>query len=113
MAVQIKGVTVSPNLVTVGQAVTVTVLAEEICWENLAQDFTTWGEVRRSFANWNKVKNYIYSIPNPTPTSDALYTTDNLALFDVDAVEVSVLGGGKSAYSGEIIDQFIGEVLDG
>ena len=41
MAVQIKGVTVSPNLVTVGQTVTVTVLAEEIDWGNLARDFTT------------------------------------------------------------------------
>lgn len=113
MAVQIKGVTVSPNLVTVGQTVTVTVLAEEIDWGNLARDFTTWGEVRRSFANWNRVQNYIYSIPNPTPTVNALYTADNNALFDVDAVEISISGGGKSAYSGEVIDHFIGEVLNG
>lgn len=90
MAVQIKDVTISPNNVTVGQLVTVTVSAIDACWEDLKNDFTTWGEVRRSFTNWNKVKNYIYSIPNPTPSANALYTSDGYALFDVNAVEICV-----------------------
>lgn len=113
MAVQITGVTITPSNVTIGQQVTVLVSAEEVCWENLRDDFTTWGEVRRSFTNWNKVMNYIYNKYDPTPTSNALYTIDNEPLFDVDAVEISMNGGGKSAYSGAIINQFVGEVLDG
>ena len=90
MAVQIRDVTVSPNNVTVGQSVTVTVLAIDVCWGDLKNDFTTWGEVRRRFANWNKVKNYIYSTSEPTPSANALYTSDGYALFDVDAVEICV-----------------------
>jgi hypothetical protein len=113
MAVRIKDVTVNPTNVTVGQRFTVTVLAEETTWESLHNDFIDWGEVRRSFTNWNKVLNYIYSKPNPTPTVDALYTSNGYALFDVDAVEISVVGGGQSAYDGDTINWFIREVLNG
>ena len=90
MAVEIKDVTISPNKVTTGQTFTVTILAIDACWEDLKKDFATWGEVRRRFTNWNKVKNYIYNTSDPTPSANALYTSDGYALFDVDAVEICV-----------------------
>lgn len=113
MAVLIKDVTVNPTDVIVGQQFTVTVLAEETTWESLHNDFLDWAEVRRSFTNWNKVLNYIYSKPNPTPSAEVLYTSDGYALFDVDAVEICVIGGGRSAYDANTINWFIGEVLNG
>lgn len=102
-----------PVAVNVGEQIIITVVTDEPNWEKLNNEFTDWGEVRRSFTNWNKVLNYIYSKPNPTPSSNALYTSDGFALFDVDAVEICISGGGQSAYDGDTINYFIGRVLNG
>ena len=113
MPIRIKSITITPQQTTVGQPVIITALAEDITWENLRNDFVTWGEVRRSFTNWDKVKNYIYSIPNPVPDADCLYCNDGSALFDVDAVQISIRGGNATTrYSGAEIDSFIGEVIN-
>lgn len=114
MPIRIRNVVITPNETTVGQLVSITVTAEDISWGNLQTDFTTWGEVRRSFTDWNHVKNYIYSIPNPTPDADCLYDSNGNALFDVDAVQISIRNGGATLkYTGDEVDQFIREVVDG
>lgn len=110
MAVRILNVSVTPNVVTVGQPISVVIAAEEIEWSNLKNDFTSWGEVKHSFTNWNKVLNYIYT--KPVVGVDCVYSSDNYALFDFDGKQVSLSGGYKSKYSAEEINNFIGEVLD-
>ena len=113
MPVRINEVTITPNLTTIGKPVTITVAAEDIIWNNVKNDFTTWGEVRRSFTNWDKVKNYVYSIPNPTVDNDAIYTNDGFALFDVDAVQISTNGGATLRYTADEVNSFLKEVIDG
>ena len=112
MPIRIHEVTVSPNVTTVGKPVIVTIVADDITWDSLTYDFNTWGDVRRSFANWDKVKNYIYSKPNPTVDSDAIWTADNFALFDVDGLQISTTNGGTIGYNADAVDLFVKEVLD-
>lgn len=110
MAVQIFGVTVTPNETTVGQPVRVIISAQEIDWSNLKADFSSWGEVKHSFTNWNRVKDYIYT--KPVVDVNCVYSSDNQALFDFDGKQISIYGGYTSQYSADVIDQFIGEVLN-
>lgn len=110
MAVRILGVSVTPNVVTVGQPISVVISAEEIDWNNLKTDFESWGEVKHSFTNWNKVLNYIYT--KPVVDADCVTSSDNYALFDFDCKQISISGGYKSKYSAEEINNFIGEVLN-
>lgn len=113
MSIRINSVSVTPTETTVGEPIVVVISAEEIEWGNLRADFTDWGEVRRSFTNWNMVKNYIYTKQNPTPDSNVVRSSDNFALFDVDANQISIKGGYTSAYSAETIRDFVGEVMNG
>lgn len=113
MPVLIKGINISPNTLNVGSEFTVTVLAEESTWNSVKTELQTWGDVRRSFTNWNRVKDFIYIIPNPMPDGDCVYSYDRFALFDVDAVQISINGGATLNYSAEDINQFIMEVKNG
>ena len=113
MSVLIKSVTISPNNLTVGQSFTVQVHAEEGTWNTLKNDLQSWGEVRRSFANWNKVKDFIYSIPSPMPDTNVVRTSDGYALFDVDATQISISGGATLQHDSSDIDYLLSEVLDG
>lgn len=110
MAVRILGVSVTPNVVTVGQPINVVVSAEETDWSNLKADFLSWGEVKHSFTNWNKVLNYVYT--KPVAGTDCVYSSDNHALFDFDGKQISITGSYTSKYSAEDINDFLGEVFD-
>ena len=112
MPVLIKGISITPNTLKVGELFTVQISAEESTWNNVKTELQSWGEVRRSFTNWNRVKDFIYTIPNPTVDGDAAYSSDGLALFDVDAKQVSISGGATLNYTAETIDQFVKEVKE-
>lgn len=110
MPVLIKAVTITPNTLNVGEQFQIKIKAEESTWNSVKTELQSWGEVRRSFASWTKVKDFIYNIPNPTPDSDVVYSSDGFALFDVDAKQVSITGGATLSYTAEEIDQFVREV---
>lgn len=112
MPILIKGINISPQSLKVGDSFTIIVNAEDTTWETINDTFQSWGEVRRSFQNWDKVKNFIYTIPNPTATKDCLYSSDGYAIFDVDAIQISISGGATSQYTAEQIDWFVREVLN-
>lgn len=57
MAVKISGVTVSPQTVTVGQTVTITVTAVDVTWDVIKNEFTDW-EAVSNLTNWKSVLNY-------------------------------------------------------
>lgn len=109
MAVRILGVSVTPNVVTVGQPISVVISAEETDWNSLKTDFESWGEVKYSFTNWNKVLNYIYT--KPVADANCVYTSDNHALFDNNGEQISLSGGYTSKYSAEEINNFLEEVF--
>lgn len=110
MAIKIKSVAITPSRLNVSEPFTITVAAEEATWGSLNNELQSWGEVRRSFTNWNKVKDFIYTIPNPTADSNCLYDSNGRALFDIDAVQISVTGSATLQHTGEEIDQFLREV---
>lgn len=113
MPVLIKAVTITPNTLNVGEQFQIRIKAEESTWNNVRTELQSWGEVRRSFTNWNRVKDFIYSIPNPTPDKDVVYSSDGFALFDADAKQVSITGGATLTHTAEEIDQFVKEVKNG
>lgn len=110
MAILIKSVTITPNELTAGHSFFISVNVDETKWENLRSELQSWGETRRSFKNWQAVKDFVYSIPDPEVDADCLYCADGNALFDVDAVQISVVGGGEIKYPADTIDTFIKEV---
>ena len=59
MPVLIKAVTITPNTLNVGELFTVQISAEEANWNSLRTELQGWGEVRRNFTNWDRVKNFI------------------------------------------------------
>ena len=59
MAVAIKGVSVTPNVTTVGQAITITITAEDVSWNTIKNDFRDWNEIKTTRSNWNAVTNYV------------------------------------------------------
>lgn len=109
MSIRISSISVTPNETTVGQPITVTIAANEIDWDSLSNDFTSWGEVKWSFENWNKVKNYIYSKP-VADNSNSLQSSDGFALLDWDGKQLSITGGYISNYSASTIRDFLREV---
>ena len=110
MPVIIEAVTITPNQLNVGEQYQVKIKAYESTWDSVRTELQSWGEVRRSFASWTKVKDFIYSIPNPTPDSDVMYSSDTFALFDVDANQISINGGATLTHTAEEVDQFVKEV---
>ena len=110
MPVRINEVTITPKLTTIGQPVTITVVAEDIIWNNLKSEFTNWNEVKENFTNWDKVKNYIYT--KPSVDTDIIYTSDGLALFDSNDVQISTIGGATIRYTSDEVDSFLKEVID-
>lgn len=113
MAVRIKSVTITPDELTVGQAFLVAVGAEEPTWNDLKNELASWAEVRRSFENWNKVRDFVYSIPKPDADTDCVYSKDGFALFDIDAVQISVTGGATLEHMADETDAFIEAVKNG
>lgn len=113
MPIRINAVTITPTVTTVGQPVVVVISAEDIMWNNLKADFTDWGEVRRKFKSWDKVKNYIYSNDEQVADANAVYSSDGHALFDIDGVQISIVGGYTLQHPASTVDWFMGEVLDG
>lgn len=113
MSIRINSVTITPTVTTVGQPVVFVISAEDITWNNLKDDFTDWGEVRRKFKTWDKVKNYIYSDTEPVADANCIYSSDGYALFDIDGAQISTVGGYTSKYPASTVDWFIGEVLNG
>lgn len=110
MSLFIREITISPNSLKTGESFYVSAKVEEVSWESVKTTFTSWGEVRRSFKDWEAVKNWVYTIPDPAVDTDAVYTSDNKALFDVDAVQLSIAGGATLNSTAEDIDTFVREV---
>lgn len=110
MSIRILSVAVTPNVVTVGQPISVTVSVDEVEWNNLKSDFSSWGEVKHSFANWNKVLNYIYT--KPVADANSVRSADDYDLFDFDGNQVSIQGGYTSKHSAETISNFLAEVFN-
>lgn len=110
MPVIIQAVTITPNTLNVGEQFQVQIKAYESTWDSVRTELQSWGEVRRSFASWTKVKDFIYSIPNPTPDGDVVFSSDDFALFDVDAKQISINGGATLTHTAEEVEQFVKEV---
>lgn len=110
MPVIIQAVTITPNTLKVGEQFQIKIKAEESTWNSVRTELQSWGEVRRSFTNWNRVKDFIYTIPNPTPDKDVVYSSDRFALFDADAKQVSITGGATLSHTAEEVEQFVKEV---
>lgn len=58
MAISVKSVTISPNVVTVGGSFTITITAEDVSWNTIKNDFQDWQEVKSTLTNWKAVQNY-------------------------------------------------------
>lgn len=58
MAVSIQNVTITPNVTTVGQTITIKVSAVDVTWGTIKTEFANWNEVK-ALTNWNSVKNHI------------------------------------------------------
>ena len=110
MSLFIREITISPNTLKTGESFYVSAKVEEITWESVKNTFQNWGEVRRSFADWEAVRDWIYSIPDPVVDADAVYTSDGKAIFDVDAVQISISGGATLTHTAEDLDTFVKEV---
>ena len=59
MAVLIESVSIAPNVVTLGQTITITVSAEDVSWGTIKQKFNSWETIKASVSNWKEVKNYV------------------------------------------------------
>lgn len=58
MAVKISEVKITPQEVTVGQTITITITAVDVSWEILKNDFTNWNEIKTELSNWKSVLNH-------------------------------------------------------
>ena len=58
MAVKISNVKVSPQEVTVGQSITITITAVDVSWDVIKNEFTNWNELKTELSNWRSVLNY-------------------------------------------------------
>ena len=113
MPITIKNVLITPNELNVGQAFFISVNVEESKWNDLKNELQSWGEVRRSFDSWEKVREFIYTIPDPAVNGDCIIGSCGSALFDVDAVQISVKGGSTLKNTADTVDWFVKEVKDG
>ncbi len=59
MAVSIEAVSITPNVATVGQTITITITAEDVSWNTIKTKFESWEAVKTSFSNWKEVKNHV------------------------------------------------------
>ncbi len=48
----------SANKLLVGQTYIVTVLAEEVTWKTINNEFSSWNDIKTNLTNWNSVLNY-------------------------------------------------------
>lgn len=58
MAISVKSVLITPNVVTVGQQITITIVAEDVTWNTIKNEFADWNEVATTLTNWKAVQNY-------------------------------------------------------
>jgi len=108
MSLFIREVTISPNSLKTGESFYVSARIEEITWETLKDTFHNWAEVRARFKDWEAVRNFEYSTPEVD--TDAVYTSDGKAVFDMDAVQISISGGATLTHTAEDLDAFVKEV---
>ena len=59
MAISINSVSVTPNVTTVGQTITITIVAEDVSWDTIKNEFQDWNEVKTTLSNWSAIKNYV------------------------------------------------------
>lgn len=58
MAVKISEVKLSPQEVTVGETITITIKAVDVTWGILKNDFVDWNKIKNSLSNWRYVLNH-------------------------------------------------------
>lgn len=58
MAIQIIEVNVSPKEVIVGDPITVTIVAAEVTWDTIKNNYTDWEQIKTDLSNWQSVLNY-------------------------------------------------------
>ena len=58
MAVKISEVRISPQEVTVGQTITITIKAVDVSWGIIKNDFVNWNEIKTKLTNWRSVLNH-------------------------------------------------------
>ena len=58
MAISVKAVTITPNVVTVGATFTITITAEDVSWKTIKTDFQNWEEIKSTLTDWKAVQNY-------------------------------------------------------
>lgn len=58
MAVKISEVIITPKQVTVGQTINITIVAMDVDWQTIKNDFETWTDIRNELSNWKSVLNY-------------------------------------------------------
>lgn len=58
MAIKISGVNVTPQEVTVGETITITITAVDVTWEIIKEDFENWNQITTELSNWKSVVNY-------------------------------------------------------
>ena len=108
MSLFIREVTISPTHLKTGESFYVSAKIEEITWESVKTTFHSWAEVRARFKDWEALKNWEYSTPEAD--ADAIYTADGKAVFDMDAVQISISGGATLRSTAEDLDTFMEEV---
>lgn len=58
MAVKVKSVTVTPQNATVGQTITITIVAEDSSWKTIKEDFLSWDSIKNFGSSWKKIFNH-------------------------------------------------------
>lgn len=56
--IKISKVTVDPQETTVGKSVTITIVAEDVSWQTIREDFTSWDNVKIELTDWSSILNY-------------------------------------------------------
>lgn len=52
----IRDVTLTPNPVTTGQTVLITVTVVDVNWNQVKVDFSTWDKIKTTLSNWKALK---------------------------------------------------------
>jgi len=56
--IKISKITIEPQVTTVGHSVTITVIADDVSWQTIKDDFTSWDNLKTLLTDWSSIFNY-------------------------------------------------------
>lgn len=56
--IKISKITIEPQVATVGQNVTITIIADDVSWQTIKDDFTSWDNLKTLLTDWSSIFNY-------------------------------------------------------